>query len=506
LRIIKTITSAYLLFIVLAAMKPLPFDLIKKCADVHIFRYERLLGSRYTLSSTTDGVTISATSTSPNLQPGDTLDIQGTANFNAVGMTSLNGSVGQYIVIRWLPGSVTATTNSGFGGVWSHVSYVKVLNMNSHNYAGIPVYFDEDVHDVIFENAKFINDAGSFSDKQAIKLASGNSNMNFNGSKSSTFYNIEFTSCNFRGFQNVTAMVFGGNSANSICTDIEIHNCTFDNIINTGHIAANAIGGTIFNYHIHHNSVDSVLYSVLGNEGSQGVHCGSFQIAGWGEINNNLFTNSYTNSLRLEPVRWTVMNYGNVDTAKVNIHDNLCMNQLSFSFCEISNNNSGPLLGNISSDTAHTIIKYNTVYSTVKESYNGDYHGCVVELFSPYVGVYDNAIIKPQRLQAFAPDAANSKYVVAFISGTPHGFDSAGNRQYAYALTAGFDSTFPGLTTASILKTTASSTSATSLFDFYDYPRPGGTSNTPGAIQAQSDAVPGTRQQQYRLIRKISRT
>jgi hypothetical protein len=435
-------------------------------------------GARYTYGPTTDGVTISATSTTPNLVAGDTLDIQATALFNAVSFTNLAGADGNYIVIRFLPGSALTTSNTGYAGVWTNVHHVKILDMYAHDYLGTPVVFSNNVHDIIFETNRFINDGvGGFSEKQAIKFSDpSETDMDFNGTKASTFYNVLFDHCTFDGFKNVSSMVFGGNTENSICTDIEIRYCTYKRYTNTGHVTVNAMQGTVFNFNIHHNTFDSLLYNVMGNEVTFGVHAGAINLAGWGEIHHNRFDSSYTQPLRMEPMRWNVFNYGNFDTAKLYIHDNLSTRALSFSFAEISNNNSAVLFGNIDADTARTIISYNTVYKTYRASYNGDYHGCIGDVISKFVSVYNNVIISPEQDRTWNPDASNSRYVVAFISGTPYMFDSSGNRQFRTAAEAGFDSVnMRLLSTSPLIQANATSDDNTTT-DFYDQVKPGGIS------------------------------
>lgn len=441
-------------------------------------------GTRYTYSTTTGDVTISQNSTSPNLAAGDTLDIQATASFGSVSFNGLNGSIVGNIVIRFLAGSVVTNAATFAAGAWTNVSFVKILNMNSPNFLGNPVWLRYTVHDIIFEGCSFINDYGGYSEKQAIRADDQNiSTMRFDGTKATTFYNIEIKGCTFKGFKNVNVITVGSDTARSITTDLYVHDNYFLNLTSTG-ASVSVVEGTCFNYQIYNNRIDSIMAT-----GTQSVHTSPFFLYGWGSIYNNFFSNQFANSARLNPIRWTgLTGYGDSATAKVLIYNNLDTNHLSFSFCEISNNNSGARFSNISgTDTAKTMVYFNTVYKTKRASYNdpvNGYHGCIVDMISHYVRIYNNVIISPEADFSYDPNAASSRYIIAYISGDQFGSDTAGNRQYQNPTTAGWNAiTSQPIVNGAIYNSTASGVVAVTR-DFFNKERILGRTN-PGAVQGQ---------------------
>jgi hypothetical protein len=438
-------------------------------------------GNRYTYGVTSGGVTLQPNSSSPALVAGDTLDIQPTAVFDAVSFDRLQGRAGKCIVIRFLPGSLVTTRNAGYRGIWTNCQFVKVIGLTSHNYAGTPVLFSYFVHDIVFSNCRFINDYGVYPDKQCMLFDDKNRpEMNFNGSRQTTFYNIEIANCVFNGFRETNVITMGSDGIRSICTDFNIHHNVFKNITNYAHIAPIYIEGTCFNFHIHHNKVDSIMYDAGAY---RGVHVGGISTFGWGEIDHNIFGYQYCNGVRINPLKWNGLGgaYGG-DKAKLLIHDNIDHHHISYSSYEISNNNSTPRIKALQLDTAATEIYNNTTYSTKRDSYNGDYRGYQVDLLAHNVKVYNNVIINPEWDRTFDPKERDN-YSVAFISGRQPGFDSSHNYLFRTAAEAGLDTTNWKLLPGSRLALLKSNAGLTSSTDFYDVKRPGGVANTPGAIQ-----------------------
>src|ERR1044071_6522496 len=90
-------------------------------------------GNHYTYAVTSGTPTISASSVTPSLQHGDTLDIPANGLYTGLSFSGINGIAGDSIVIRFLPGSLI-TNNIGFAtGEWTNVSFVKVIGLNSGN-------------------------------------------------------------------------------------------------------------------------------------------------------------------------------------------------------------------------------------------------------------------------------------------------------------------------------------------------------------------------------------
>jgi hypothetical protein len=442
---------------------------------------EMLAGNRYTYSNTSGNANLSPSATKPALKAGDTLDIQSTAIFDVVNFSDLAGSAGKYIVIRFLPGSLLTTRNAAYRGEWSNCSFVKVTGLRSHNYAGTPILFSRFVHDIIFTDCSFTNDAGVYSDKQCMMFDDKyRTEMNFNGSKKTTFYNIEISHCVFNGFRESNVITMGSDNIRSVTTDVNIHHNVFKNISNYVAIAPSFIEGTCFNFHIHHNSFDSVMYD---KDAYRGVHTGAISLYGWGEIDHNIFGYQYCNSARMNPLAWNGLDgrYGGKN-ARLLIHNNIDHHHISYSSYEISNNNSGPRIRALKLDTAATLICHNTTYGTKRDSYNGDYRGYLVDLVTHKVKVCNNIIINPEWDRSFDPKGRDN-YTVAFISGRQPGFDSSHNYMFRTAGQAGIDTVGWKLLPNSAIGFLSSSAVAGINTDFYDRKRPGGKLNTPGALQ-----------------------
>lgn len=438
-------------------------------------------GHRYTYGVVRGEVTLNAASTKPALQAGDTLDIQPTAVFNVINVENLAGSKGKYIVIRFLPGSLLTTRNAAYRGEWANSSFIKVIGLRSHNYAGTPVLFSRFVHDIIFSDCQFVNDDGSYSDKQCMMFDDKyRKDMNFDGTKKTTFYNIEINRCVFNGFREANVITMGSDGTRSVSTDVEIHHSIFKNLTNYVHIPPSFIEGTCFNYHIHHNNFDSVMYE---SRAFRGVHTGTISLYGWGEIDHNMFAYQYSNAARLNPLAWNGLDgkYGG-SNARLQVHDNIDHHHISYSSYEISNNNSGPRIQALGLDTAVTLVYHNTTYGTKRDSYNGDYRGYLVDLLTRKVKVYNNVIINPEWDRSFDPKGRDN-YTVAFISGRQPGFDSSGNYMFRTAAEAGIDTLNWTLLPNSVIRSLKSDARLTSSSDFYDSKRPGGSANTPGAVQ-----------------------
>lgn len=428
--------------------------------------------------STTGGITISNTSTSPSLVGGDVLILPANGNWNSVSFQNLTGS--SQITIRFLAGHTITTTNAGFTGSWNTVNNVRIVGMTTHNYAGNPMWFREFVHDIVFDSCSFTNDPGSFPDKNWMRWDDNTSSaMNYDGTKNTTFYNIEIKNCLFNGIKNTNAITCGSDGIRSVCTDFNIHHNYFKNIVNDVHLSAILFEGTCFAFKFMYNRVDSILQPI--NAAVDGVHVGILTPFGYGEVAYNVFRWMYANTIRVNVLKWP----GGPSpgyTGQMLIHDNLDLYHASFSSYEITNNNSTPRITALGLDTAVTYVYNNTTYLTNRDSYNGDYHGVVCDLITHNVHVYSNVIISPEHDRAWDPDASQSRYITAFISGNQPGYDSSNNHQYQWAIGV-YDSVNNTLAVGSPLVTLTSSTVIQSTFDVYGNPRPGGAANTPGAIQ-----------------------
>lgn len=427
------------------------------------------LPTRYTWSgATTGGITITQSSTSPSLQPGDTLDMPANGNWNSVSFNSLVGSLGNNIVIRFLSGSVITTTNAGFTGSWNNVSFVKVLNMTTRNYAGNPLWFRATVHDVVFDSCSFTNDPGSFPDKNCMRWDDNTVNtMDFDGNKATTFYNVEIKNSVFNGFKNTNCITMGSDGIRSICTDFNIHHNTFKNIVNDVHLSAILLEGTCFNFKFMYNRVDSILLPIVLP--TNGVHVGIITTFGYGEVAYNYFTNMYSNTCRVNVLVWPFALGGAYANGKMLIHHNIDAYHRSFSSYEITNNNSGTRIAALGLDTAETIVYNNTTHHTRRDSYNGDYHGCIVDLITHHVHVYNNVITRPEWDRAFDPDASQSRYVVAYISGDQFDSDTSHNRQAQSPLTLGSDTTSWKLLAGSPLRGAGINLPSLNQTDYYGH-------------------------------------
>jgi len=448
-------------------------------------------GNRYTYALTSGNPFITASSVSPGLQHGDTLDIPANAVYTSFTVSNLNGLAGDSIVIRWLPGARITNNISYAIGEWTNVSYVKVIGLNSQNNGSTAIALRAGCHSIRFTQCNFSNDLGRYS-VQPVFVADDKygSSMYFTGAKSQTFYDIRIDASTFNGFLDVEAIGAGTDTTRSVCLDFEIDHNTFKNMTQDVKIVPNAMSVTGYNFKIHDNKFDSLAY----NTGA--CHCSHnswITIYGNGDINNNQFSHTYGNDMRIVPMKFSGL--AGYD-GPINVYNNISTWHDSYSFLETSPNNG---YGRASTNGGYvsftdTRIYFNTVYRTNRASNNGDYAGMVADVYAQAgastpvydrkVFVHNNVIINPEQDRTYAP--ATRGYVIYFGSGSP-ALDSGGNKVYQTLAQAGITDTvkwIPGNTSG--LYKTADASNPSVATDIFGNPRPQASAKCIGATEAQT--------------------
>lgn len=455
-------------------------------------------GNRYTCSATSGEPVINGNggAFNPALTHGDTLDIQATANFADISFQNINGLIGDSIVIRWLAGS---KVGPGFAGQWTNVSFVKMIGFNAVNATAEGVIkFMSTCHDIRFTQGSFTNATPNV--QPPFLIDDKNGSFYFNGTKSSTFYNIKIDNCLFNNYKNTFVIVVGTDTTRSMCTDIEICNNTFKNIT-TGGIGSSAVAGAISifaqNMQIHDNVFDSLAYDAGSG---RNTHNAWIYAYGNGGIYNNVFHHQYGQGARTVPLKWSgLAGY----TGNLNLYNNIYDWPLSYSIFEISPNNGYSLIRRVPAYSfTESAVVFNTAYHTNRASFNGDYFGFVVDwynndaslatangvsgvVYNPTVFAHNNVIINPEQDRTF--DLAGRKYIVSF----PHGtsgmtIDTASNKVFQTLLLSGLVDTITWTpATSSTLYNGADNTgfSASVTSDYFNLTRPQSTSKDIGAVE-----------------------
>jgi hypothetical protein len=366
---------------------------------------------------------ITRNSTRPALMGGDTITISG--SFEEISFQDMDGN-GREIVID-ARNAVQTSPVSFHQPEWYDLHFVKLLGLQSYNWNGT-IKASYYINNFIFESCRFINPLGNYKNQPAIQFDNpGYTQMIFTGSKSQTFYNNKIIKCRIDGFQDVTPVNLGsywthGTSEvnRSVFLDGEMYLDTIRNITNTT-LAVNVIGGTGFGMKIH----DCILDSMEANTDAR-RHNHAAEVFWMGSIDfyNNRMSNNYAAALRSVPLGWTGLpGYRN---AAVRMYNNIIHKQLSYSAFEVSRNGAGER------DSAHGFLPIpsycinNTIDSTVRHSYNGDYYGFVLDIVNAglddkthtdSVFCYNNVLTNPEYDREY--DSATRGYVTAIVSMLP---------------------------------------------------------------------------------------
>jgi|GEM_PF-1251557 len=411
-----------------------------------------------------------------NLQPGDTLVFSGNCTWDYLSVDHINGSSTDTIVFKFLPGSVFTTGAGWVTGTWDSVSFVKVLGVNVNTYAGIFAQIENYCHDISFWNGTFRN----LNNNYMFTLGDKWARLYFDGTKKTTIYGIGWYNNIFDGATNGTFIQNNADSTWNLLLDISIVGNTFKNMTNTGNIAPAAVVMKAFNVRFINNKCDSIL---ADNGSFKGTHTGFVVLHGWGDLSNNIFSNSFANDLRLVPLQFNGLPGYSGTSAKYRIYNNISHHKLSYSMVEMSPNNGvGDIdhgMGYIS--TCKSEIYHNTVYSTHRSSYNGDYYGMVVDLYSDSSTVRHNVIVAPEIDRSYDP-AGRGGYVISFPAG-PKVCDTGNNRVYQTAAAAGLDTANWQLLSGSPLIDASDGVSPTVSYDYYYVTRPQGSASDIGALE-----------------------
>lgn len=353
----------------------------------------------------------------------DTITIRG--RFNMLSLQDIDGGGSEVVVDarKAIQESPTAFRQPE----WYNLHYVKLLGLRSYNWYGTikaSYYIDH----FSIESCRFMNPAGEYKNQPVLQFDNAAyGQMIFTGEKKQTFYNIKIIKSRIEGFQDVVPLVFGSywnpgtkEINRSILLDSEMYLDTVRNITNTN-AAINVIAGTGFNMKIH----DCMLDSTEANTGAR-RHNHAAEVLWYGSIDfyNNRLSDNYAAALRSIALGWTGLPaYRN---GAVRMYNNIIQRQLSFSPFEVSRNGAG------GRDSAHGFLPipsyciHNTVDSTVRGSYNGDYYGFILDVVNAgldsvthtdSVFCFNNVIVHPEYDRLHDNSARN--YVLATVSRAP---------------------------------------------------------------------------------------
>lgn len=353
----------------------------------------------------------------------DTITISG--RFSMIALQDIDGA-GREIVIdarRAIQENATVFQQPE----WFNLHYVKLLGLRSYNWYGTikaSYYIDH----FTIERCRFINPRGAYKNQPVLQFDNASySQMIFSGQKKQTFYNIKITRSRIEGFRDAAPLVFGSywtagtkEVNRSILLDSEMYLDTIRNITNTV-AAINVIAGTGFNMKIH----DCLMDSTEADK-TAGRHNHAAEVLWYGTIDfyNNRLSDNYAAALRSIALGWTGMRgYRN---GSVKMYNNIIQRQLSYSPFEVSRNGAG------ARDSTHGFLPvpsycvHNTIDSTVRASYNGDYYGFVLDVVnagldnithSDSVFCFNNIMLHPEYDRSY--NKATRNYIVAVVSRPP---------------------------------------------------------------------------------------
>ncbi|MEO5682162.1 MAG: hypothetical protein ABIQ88_05940 [Chitinophagaceae bacterium] len=366
---------------------------------------------------------ITAGSTQPALQGKDTITVTGI--FEELSLQGLDGQ-GCEIVID-ARGAVQTSPSRFHQPEWFDLHFVKLLGLKSYNWFGT-IKASYYINDFIIESCRFINPPGQYKNQPLLQFDNASyRQMIFKDNKQQTFYNNKIIRSRIEGFQDIAPVIFGSYWSRgtpeinrSIFLDGEMYLDTIRNITNTNS-AINVVSGTGFNMKIH----DCVLDSTEANPGARRNNHAA-EVLWYGSIDfyNNRMSNNYAAALRSIALGWTGL--PGYRDASVKMYNNIIHKQLSYSAFEVGRNGAG------GRDSAHGFLPIpcycinNTVDSTVRNSYNGDYYGYVLDIVNTgldnithtdSVFCFNNVVADPEYDRAY--DSAGRRYVVAIVSKAP---------------------------------------------------------------------------------------
>ena len=364
----------------------------------------------------------------------DTITVRG--RFNMLSLQDIDGA-GREIVVD-ARNAIQESPAAFQQPEWYNLHYVKLLGLRSYNWYGTikaGYYIDH----FTFESCRFVNPVGAYKNQPVLQFDNpGYRQMIFTGEKKQTFYNIRIIKSRIEGFQDAAPLLFGSawnpgtkEINRSILLDSEMYLDTIRNITNTN-AAINVIVGTGFNMKIH----DCILDSTEANTGAR-RHNHAAEVLWYGSIDfyNNRLSDNYAAALRCIALGWTGLpGYRN---GAVRMYNNIIQRQLSYSPFEVTRNGAG------GRDSAHGFLPipcycvHNTVDSTVRGSYNGDYYGFILDVVNvgldnithtDSVFCFNNVIIHPEYDRVHDNNARN--YVLAVVSRGPTEIAVANNKVF----------------------------------------------------------------------------
>ncbi len=362
----------------------------------------------------------------------DTITIAG--RFNEISLQDIDGKGCEIVVDA--RNAIQQSPSAFHQPQWFNLHYVKLLGLRSYNWYGT-IKASYYINNFTFESCRFINSLNEYKNEPVLQFDNAAfTQMIFNGDKKQTFYNIKIIKSRIEGIRDAAPLVFGSYWSQgtkeinrSIFLDGEMYLDTIRNITNTN-AAINVISGTGFNMKIH----DCVLDSTEANAGA-GRHNHAAEVLWYGSIDfyNNRLSDNYAASLRAIPLGWTGLpGYRNTS---VRMYNNIIQRQLSFSPFEVSRNGAG------GRDSAHgffpvpSFCVHNTIDSTVRGSYNGDYFGFILDVVNAgldsithtdSVFCFNNVIVHPEYDRSY--NAATRNYVWAVVSRAPTEIATGSNK------------------------------------------------------------------------------
>lgn len=439
----------------------------------------------YTYGTLFGSVTLSPTSSSPTMVPGDTLIVPG--RYTSVSYSNFNASCDSFY-IKFTNDTAMYNQSSYASETMTNCNSLKIDGFHRYN-SQRTLILGTTVANLRLTNWRIINDTSHLQDTQYfIQIGTtNNAAMLFDGiDKEKTYHDIRIDHSNLSGIKNAEIIKVNNNGYYNILLSPKLDYDTCRNVTNTSALNPLFFSGVALDFDFH----NIILDSLMANSGAfQGVHGEWFLVWGYGKFYNNYARNSYGSLLRAIPLRWNALGYtGN--NAFLDIHDNIAYNNLAYSMFE--SNLTAPLVPSsyTSSGFSKTRTKayFNTFVKSRIATYSGDYNANIMDIFADTVSVRNNVNVMPGIDRTF--DQIINNYV---LTGVYPALDSGGNRVYQNFTTSGyFDSTSFTVTGSSPLRGGADNSAPTSASDFYGTTRPSFPNKTVGAVQYVAPTTPPT--------------
>jgi hypothetical protein len=450
--------------------------------------------TRYVYGTLTGGITLTPTSTTPSMLPGDTLDIPG--KYNSVSFANFQASCDSFYFRFTGDTSVTGLTYGTSS--MSNCSNLKIDGLKYKRFYKT-FFLTDHVSNIRFTNLEVSNDTSiiskaPFTNGQPwMQIGTPhNVNMKYDGDKEKTFHDIMIDHSLINGFSNSSVIATITDTLTNLLTDFtfaynKVRNLTATGTVGSPQGTPGIFTGIALNFNIHDNDLDSFQ----ANTGAcQCTHSEWFFIIGWGKFYNNIGSNAFGSLLRVVPTRLNAIPaYGGVN-AFVDIHDNSAFNNLSYSMFEANISSPNPFPNSLvvgGFTKTRTKCYFNTFGRSRIATYGGDYNANIMDVYADSISLHNNVHAAPGIDRTFSPATYN--YIV---TGTLPALDTANNKVYRYFKDGGFIDSSRNfkIGSTSPLRSAADNSFPTSTISLNSVVRPTFPGKDIGAIQFINAGVP----------------